>query len=184
MVTSRALLWQVLLFGSELEFTLNFYTPQPGKHSKFHGTTLFCMQTPYVNCRLIGKDSDPGKRRRGWQRMRWLDNTTDSMDMNLGELQKMVRDRQTWCAAVHGVAELARCWVTHVSDWTTTAHYFACKQHLLEFDDFYTLNGGIHPFGESKLWGLLWERGHIVKNFWMCLMLAAQVLLKRLTSVL
>ena len=45
------------------------------------------------------------KRRRGWQRMKSLDVITNSMDMNLGELQKMVRDREAWCAAVHGVTK-------------------------------------------------------------------------------
>ena len=62
-----------------------------------------------MRSQLTGKDPDAGKnegrRRRGQQRMRWLDGITDSMDMDLGKLPKMVRDRDAWHAAAHGVTK-------------------------------------------------------------------------------
>ena len=87
------------------------------------------MQRAYSLERTLMLGKTEGRRRRGWQRMRWLDGIINSMDMNLSNLQEIVKDREAWSALVHGVT---KNW-TWLSDWTTTKY-----DHLLLLPSFFS----------------------------------------------
>ena len=96
---------------------------------------------------LLGKIE--GRRRRRWQRIRWLDGITDSVNMNLSKLREMVKDREAWRSAVHGVA---KSW-TQFSDWTRCM--IVGKACLIQCE---AAGAGCRQEGPWEEWGGAWSR--------------------------
>ena len=104
---------------------------------------------------MLGKIE--GKRRRGWQRMRWLDSIIDSMDMTLSKLQERVKEREAWSAKVHGIAESWTC----LSNWTTAIKIYK-HSSCMKGDNYWkqimllTLNKLTAQLGREQRKGELW----------------------------
>ena len=109
------------------------------------GQNILSLRKPLFLTYFTLVKSHVRRRRRGWQRMRWMDGITDSVDMNLGKFQEMVRDREAWHAAVHGGCKESDMtgWLNNNNNHLPNSKIFPILSHLIPITIF---QGGYYYF--------------------------------------